>query len=438
MVITHEQKVGRIADQLRLYKGKEPVSFKKKTVAHQVPKPQDKFYSDNKIDIGDLNEIIKINPNEKTCIAEPGVTFFDLVKATLKYNLVPLTVPEHKTITIGGAVAGGSLESMSYKHGGFHDSCLEYEVITAKGKVVICSPQKNNLLFQMMHGTFGTLGIISKLKFKLIPAKSFVKVTYERYSNLKDYKSAIWKHFKNKDADFMDGFLNSQTQYTLSIGNFVDKAPYAHNYDWLRVYYSSLMKRKEDYLKTIDYFFRYDKGHINSDVKTFVGRLLFGKFIGSNSMLKLINKFHRFISPERIPVVVDLFIPFSKIEAFMDWYKREIDFFPLWCVPYKPSHGYEWLSKKFISKKDEGLVLDIAIYSLKKSKDKNYYKMMEQELMKIGGIKTLISNNYYSKKEFWKIWNRKNYYKIKRINDPDNIFRDLYEKTCLASMGIGR
>ena len=59
------------------------------------------------------------------------MTFVDLVAATLRHGLVPIVVPELKTITIGGAVAGCSIESMSFRYGGFHDTCLEYEVITA-------------------------------------------------------------------------------------------------------------------------------------------------------------------------------------------------------------------------------------------------------------------------------------------------------------------
>ena len=213
---THEQKINRIIKQLKERKSTKPVSLKKKAVSHEVPKPHDKRYSDEKIDISDLNEITHIDPEKRICIAEPGVTFVDLVTATIKYRLVPIIVPELKTITIGGAVAGCSIESMSYKYGGFHDTCLEYEVITAKGEVLICTPDnENSLLFQMVHGTFGTLGIISKLKFRLIPAKPFVKVTYEKYNNLEDYKSAIWRHFKNKDVDFMYGIIHAPIEYGL-------------------------------------------------------------------------------------------------------------------------------------------------------------------------------------------------------------------------------
>jgi hypothetical protein len=61
---------------------------------------------------------------------------------------------------------------------------------------------------------------------------------------------------------------------------------------------------------------------------------------------------------------------------------------------------------------------------------------MEDKLIEIGGVKTLISHNYFSEEDFWKIWNRDNYLRVKTITDPDNIFRDLYSKMCKASRGI--
>ena len=68
------------------------------------------------------------------------MTFVDLVAATLRHGLVPIVVPELKTITIGGAVCGCSIESMSFVRGGFHDTCFEYEVIAATGEVLTCTP----------------------------------------------------------------------------------------------------------------------------------------------------------------------------------------------------------------------------------------------------------------------------------------------------------
>lgn len=438
-MLTHEQKVKKIVTQLKTRKSKNPLSLKKKAVSHEVPNPKNKKYSDEKLDITDLNEILHIDPKKKICIAEPGITFVDLVNATMKHGLVPITVPELKTITIGGAVAGCSIESMSFKYGGFHDSCLEYEVITAKGEVLTCTPSnKNKLVFQMMHGTFGTLGIITKLKFKLISAKPFVKVTYEKYENIEDYKKAIWSHFKKKDVDFMDGIIHSPTELVLSVADFVDEAPYTHSYNWMRIYYLSTKKRKEDYLKIPDYFFRYDNGVTNVNPSSFLGRLFFGKFINSSEILRLVEKFRRFIPERKIPITLDVFIPYTKITEFMGWYKKKVNHFPLWCVPYKKVRYYEWIADDLLQNKDEELFVDLAIYGMKKVEGINHHKLIEDELLKIGAIKTLISTNQYSEKDFWKTWNKKNYFKVKRKTDPDNIFRDLYTKMCKTSMGLGK
>lgn len=433
----HAAKVQRIAQQLRERRSAEPVSLKKRAVSHQVPKAGDKRYRDDKVDISDLNDIIDIDPEKRICIAEPGVTFVDLVSATMQYGLVPIIVPELKTITIGGAISGCSIESMSFKHGGFHDTCLEYEVITGKGDILTCTPDNENwLIFQMIHGSFGTLGILSKLTFRLIPAKPYVKMTYEKYDTLDDYKDAIWGHFKKRDVDFMDGIIHSPREYVLSIGNFVDEAPYTNSYDWSKVYYQSTREREEDYIKTPDYFFRYDKGVTNVHPKSAIGRLLFGKFLGSSEVLRLAEKFSFLLPSEQPDVIVDIFIPFSKFSEFMDWYRDEFKHFPLWCVPYKHVRDYEWISDSLFEGSHDELMVDLAIYGMKQRDGKNYYRIMEDKLMELGGIKTLISYNYYTEEEFWSIWNRENYFAVKEVTDPDNIFRDLYTKTCRTARGL--
>jgi hypothetical protein len=119
----------------------------------------------------------------------------------------------------------------------------------------------------------------------------------------------------------------------------------------------------------------------------------------------------------------------------MDWYKKELNHFPLWCVPYKLVRNYEWLSPEFFADKEK-IYLDIAIYGMNKNNDNNYYRLIEDKIKEINGIKTLISPNYYCEPEFWKTWNKINYFEAKRMTDPDNIFRDLYTKTCKTMRGI--
>jgi len=434
----HAIKIDRVVRQLRAHDGARPLSLLKKAVAHQVPKRLDKRRTDAKIDLGDLDQVLSIDVEARTCTAEPGVTFVDLVRATLRHGLVPTVVPELQTITIGGAVSGCSLESMSFQYGGFHDSCLEYEVLTATGDVLRCTPDNDNaLVFQMIHGSFGTLGILTKLTFRLVPAKRFVHVQYETYANLLDYKAAIWRHFRDRDVDFMDGIIHTRDKYVLSLGHFVDRAPYTNKYDWLKVYFRSTATLREDYLETRDYFFRYDRGVTRTHPKTALGRLLFGKLLGSAEVLRLAEKLPRlFLRVDQPEVVVDLFIPFSKLDAYMRWHEDTLGHFPLWCVPYRRTRDYEWIATDWLAGIDDELFVDIAIYGMAQPPGRNIYKEIEEQLLRINSIKTLIAYNYYDEDVFWQIFNKPNYDAVKTKTDPKNMFRDLYSKTCRAAQGL--
>lgn len=433
----HAQKVARIAAQLKSHTGSRPLSLRKKSVSHQVPKAGDLRHQDDKIDISDLTEILEIDPVRKICVAESGVTFVDLVDATLAHGLVPIVVPELKTITIGGAVAGCSIESMSFVHGGFHDTCLEYEVITASGDVLTCTPENDrSLVFQMIHGGFGTLGILSRLTFKLVPAKRYVKLVYEQHTTLASYQASIARHAETRDIDFMDGIIHSPELYVLSCGTFVDRAPYTNRYDWVKVYYKSTATRAEDYLETSHYFFRYDRGVTNVRPSSFVGRLLFGKLLASSQWLRIAEKLHWLLPREKPTITLDVFVPASKVPEFLDWYGKEMDFFPLWCVPYRRVHDYEWLADDYWKKNTDEMFYDLAIYGMKQKGDKNYHRLVEEKLRELGGIKTLIAHNYYPEAEFWQVFNKRNYDAVKSVTDPQNKFRDLYTKTCKAAMGL--
>jgi hypothetical protein len=433
----HARKVERLASALKRRRSDRPVSLKKRAVSHQVPKAGDLKYSDDRIDVSELDAILEIDPGRRLCVAEAGTTFADLVAATLPLGLAPIIVPELKTITIGGAVSGCSIESMSFVHGGFHDSCVEYEVVTATGEVLTCTPDnEHRLLFHMMHGSFGTLGILTRLTFKLIDATPFVHVEHRRYDHIEQYQQAIAAHAEARDVDFLDGIIHAPDELVLTSGRFVDEAPYAHRYDWLRVYHQSTRTRADDYLRASDYYFRYDRGVTNVHPKSLIGRLLFGKLLGSTQVLRAAEKLRWLLPADRPSVVLDVFVPMAEVAAFMEWYEDEIGFFPLWCVPYRRVQHYPWLSDEFYARTRDTLFLDLAIYGMRQPPGKNCHAIIEQKLLEIGGLKTLISHNYFSESDFWRIFNKRAYDQVKAITDPDNIFRDLYTKTCRAARGL--
>ncbi|HUV07817.1 MAG TPA: FAD-binding oxidoreductase [Spirochaetia bacterium] len=434
----HSEKIDRVRQQLRERRGsKRIVAFSKSSVSHTAPDARDPRYQRPKIDLTLLNEVLEIDGPGKNCTAESGVTFSELIRSTLRQGLIPMTVPELKTITIGGAVTGCSVESMSYKYGGFHDSCLEYEVITGTGEVVVCSERQDSDIFHMIHGSFGTLGILTKLKFRLIPIKPFVRMNYVTFANVRKYWDFLYERCQSGDHDFLDGIIHGRNTMVVCLGTAVDSAPYLSSYQGNGIYYRSTLEREEDFLPTYDYLFRYDtECHWLTSTIPFmeapIARLLLGRFfLGSSNLIRLTRIFRHFLKLKRRPeVVVDVFLPSSKSEEFYNWYEREVAYYPLWIVPYRMKEIYPWIADRHRRNiGGERLFIDFAVYGKKNNDPRiDYSELLERKVFESNGVKTLISRNHYTPDTFWKIYDRPRYERIKAGMDPENLFGDLYAK----------
>lgn len=439
---THALKVARIAAEVRARAAERragaPQTFAslgKAQVSHMVPNPRDPRHRDRKINARDLNQILSLDAAAQRCTAESGVAFCDLVQATLKQGLMPTLVPELKTITLGGAVSGCSVESMSYRRGGFHDACLSYEVITGAGEVLRCSPEEDAELFHMLHGSYGTLGILTALTFPLIPAKPYVHLTYERYPSFARFLQAMYERQQDPGVDFIDGIIHAPDLCVLCVGRMVDAAPAVSDYTGQRIYYQSTRERAEDHLTTFDYLFRYDtECHWLSRTvpgleHPLVRRALRGVLLGSTNLLRWSARLRPVLRLQRRPpVVVDVFIPSARVEEFFTWYKDRLSYYPLWIVPYRVPAPYPWIAPAHAARMGD-LFIDCAIYG--KANDTpgvDYSELLEQKTFELGGIKTLISRNHYDEERFWSVYDRDRYQAIKRRADPHNLLRDLYEK----------
>lgn len=433
----HDDRVAAIAAQVRQrIAAGSPVHIDKGGVHHVVPIPGDARFRTGKIDASALRHILSVDPAARTCIAEPGVTFKDLVRATLPHGLVPTVVPELEGITLGGAVAGCAVESMSYRHGGFFDSVDELELVTGTGEVLTLTPTSE--AFHMLHGSYGTLGILTKLRFRLVPARPYVKLTHVRHRDFPSFHAALRHHCEAGDHDFIDGIVHAPDHLTLCLADFVSEAPYLSDYRWLNVFYKSTRERAIDYLTAEDYFFRYDT-ECHWLTRTVPGlehplvRLLAGKlYLGSTNLIRWSNLLAPVLRKikRRPDVVVDLFIPDRRFADFYAWYEREPRFYPLWVIPYRLPRFYPWLADEHVARMQDPLLIDCAIYGLPNDDpDRDWSAVFEEQTFACDGVKTLISRNHYTRERFFQIYNEANYAAAKARLDPHALFgRGVFEK----------
>lgn len=132
------------------------------------------------VDLQRLKEIINHEPADLIATAEAGVTLNDF-NAELARNgqWLPLDPPNDGTATLGGIVATGLAGAQKLGYGPPRRYVIGMKVVLADGRVIKVGGKvvKNVAgydLCKLFTGSYGTLGVIAELTFKLrpLPAKS--------------------------------------------------------------------------------------------------------------------------------------------------------------------------------------------------------------------------------------------------------------------------
>ncbi len=127
------------------------------------------------INMRGLNRVIEYEPNDMVIGVEAGMTFAEL-DAIVRPNgqMLPLDVPLPERCTIGGALAVAADGPRRLGYGTLRDLILGAHVVEASGRISKAGGMtvKNVSGYDMMklyHGSYGTLSIITRANFKLLP-----------------------------------------------------------------------------------------------------------------------------------------------------------------------------------------------------------------------------------------------------------------------------
>ncbi len=236
------------------------------------------FNKNNIVDISSFDEVIDIDPSNKIVTVEPNVPMDKLVARTLKKGFMPAVVMEFPGITVGGGIQGGAAESSAFKYGLFHDICTEYEIVLGNGDILMANKKQNSQLFNEISCTYGTLGIITKVKLKLIPATKYVKVQYTKVCSFTDARRILLDKTKQK-IDFVDGIMFNAKSGVIMTGtltndhNLSRKSFHRFRDEWFYIHAKKVSESHETFEEIIplkDYLFRYDRGAF------WMARYLFG------------------------------------------------------------------------------------------------------------------------------------------------------------------
>ena len=297
--------------------------------------------------------------------------------------------------------------------------------------------------------SYGTLGYALKLTMRTQPVRKFVQVEHNRFSAAGDCFAAIGRLVADPDIDFLDGVVFAPDEMVVSVGRFVDEAPYVSDYSFERIYYRSLRERSTDFLTTEGYLWRWDTdwfwcsknvGAQHPLLRRLYGRrrlnsVTYQRIMRWNSRWGLTRALNRVRGVHAESVIQDVDIPIDRAAEFLAFLHAEVGILPIWLCPIRAPDAAVAFTLYPLS--PGTMYVNFGFWDVVTTREQRpagfCNRVIERKVRELGGIKSLYSDSYFTEDEFWEIYNRPAYAALKERYDPAGALGDLYAKTVLRA-----
>jgi len=398
-----------------------------------------------RIDLSGFDEVLRVDPAAGLVEAEGMTTFEALADATLAHGTMPAVVPQLKSITLGGAVAGVGIEATSFRQGLVHDAVVALDVLTGGGRIVRCTADNEHAhLFHGFANSYGTLGYALRVTSRTLPVRRHVEATRFRHTDAGRAFEDLAARCDDANVDFLDGVVFAPGEIVLTEGRFVDAAPWTSDYTYENVYYRSIRERDRDYLTARDYLWRWDTdwfwcsknvGAQWPPLRRLLGRrrlnsITYQRIMRWNSRVGLTRALARLRGRHLESVIQDVDVPVEHAAAFLAFLHREVGILPIWLCPIRAPAS---APRATLYPIEPGrLYVNFGFWDVVEFREPrapgHVNRAIEREVARLRGLKSLYSDSYYAEDEFWRIFDRDAYLGLRKRYDPGNRLPDLYDK----------
>lgn len=151
---------------------------------------------DGALELSSLNNVVEYEPDDVTISVEGGMTFAELERIIGPHaQMLPVDVADPERATIGGLVAAGISGPRRFGYPSLRDLIIGITAVLPNGQIAKGGGRvvKNVSGFDMMrlyHGSLGSLAVIARVNFKLIPNPGSDRTVWATFGRLEDAAAA--------------------------------------------------------------------------------------------------------------------------------------------------------------------------------------------------------------------------------------------------------
>ncbi|GAA1938001.1 FAD-binding oxidoreductase [Nocardioides marmoribigeumensis] len=403
------------------------------------------------LDVSGLAGVVVVAPETRTADVQGMCTYETLVDATLPHGLIPLVVPQLRSITLGGAVTGLGIESTSFRNGLPHESVLEMDVLTGDGSITTVKPGEP--LFDAFPNSYGSLGYATRLRIELEEVQPYVALRHLRFGDLEELSAVIEqvagsREWDGERVDGLDGVAFSPTEGVLTLARWTDEPGPTSDYTGQEIYYRSLQERDTDRLTTYDYLWRWDTdwfwcsgafGLHDPRVRRVWPRRwrrsdVYHRLVGLDQRLGIVARQDRRKGIARERVIQDVEVPVDRTGEFVRWFDEAVGMRPVWLCPLRLREHPETGARTWpcypltpgTTYVNAGFWGTVEVPP--GTPDGTLNREVERIVTELGGHKSLYSDAYYDEATFASLYNTPHLDEIRRTTDPEGRLTPLYDK----------
>lgn len=453
--VAGDELLRRAGEQLRAIPEGAPVRLRKRTSNLF----RDRASTQQLLDLSGFDGVRSVDAERRRAIVGGLTTYEDLAAATLAHGLVPLCVPQLRTITLGGAVTGVGIEAASFRNGVPHESVTAMEILTGTGEVVRATPDNEHAdLFFGFPNSYGSLGYALLLEIELEPVEPYVALRHLHLAGPGEAAPIIadvvaTRQYDGQSVDYLDGTVFGPRDIVLTLGRYsasADREP--SEYTGQQIYYRSLQRRSTDLLTVSDYLWRWDTdwfwcSRALGAQHPVVRRLWPKRYLRSDAYWRIValerrsdaaNRVRRLRgTPLRERVIQDIEVPLERLSEFLEFFHREVGILPVWLCPLRQRDPtVRWPLYELDPRAvyvNVGFWSSVAREGGGDPADGRVNRLIEAEVTLLGGKKSLYSTAYYGSEEFDRLYGGREYAALKRRYDPGGRFADRYDKCVMQA-----
>ena len=336
-------------------------------------------------------------------------------------------------MTVGGAISGIGVHGNMHKVGLFHESMIDMDILLNDGRIIYCDKHTNEMLFNAIPNSYGTIGKILRAKLEITKIKPYLKVSVIKFDSVSKFLDNLSIHSNKKIYDYIFCLIFKSDEIYLILMKYTNKPKNIISFKKYNTFYKFIKYNKDFFINSREGLFIFEADWYWNIPDNIILKFFLPEEMRKIKLYKQAAEIYKKINftknnKNNHTFIQDWEIEYEKSNYFLSTMLNKIE-------PYmnnKPLCIFPLISKTnsyFYPLKKNKLYINIGSYSILNNNDNNYTKIFDKLLYKLDGIKMLYSIHYFSKKEFDKIYNGELYNKIKNIYDPKYKLGNLYEKT---------